>query len=167
MTYPDSLNISQTLGNITDQAETNIKNLTDEAEHYLHDLLVDIGESVFEDEAFVYPTWNFSLEVDIPPVSDTSLKFSFDGLEIYMEVDTIVSAGATYTIHMFNSARDLPEGMIGLYLTEKLNLGLALTVDLIFSVSADMDVSSGFHLLLDDGFAVDIELFGNDVSDIT
>lgn len=167
MNYPASFNISQTLANITDQVETNIKNLTEEAKDYLGDMLNEVEDYVLDGDAIEFPTFNFSLEVDIPPINKTNLRFSFDGLEIYMLVDTIMTSGATYTVNMFNSARDLPGGSAGLYITEKLNLGVALTVDLIFSVTAEMNVSSGFHLKVDDGFAVDIELFGNDVSDIT
>lgn len=148
-----------------------VENFTDAAYDYLKDLADEAWDSVMDHEEFALPTFDFDFNnVSIAPVPDANLRFSFDGLELYMLMDTTLSMDATYTLNLFNSGRYLagtPAAVIGIYITENLHLGLIFTVDLILAAHADIDVSSGFHLLLDDGFAIDIALFGDDASSIT
>jgi len=40
-------------------------------------------------------------------------------------------------------------------------------VDLILDVQAEIDISSGFHVQLDDGVLIDIQLFSEKASGIT
>lgn len=46
-------------------------------------------------------------------------------------------------------------------------LGAVLTVDLILAVEGAIDISSGFHVKLDDGVAINLPLFGDEVADMT
>lgn len=78
-----------------------------------------------------------------------------------MLIDTTLSMGATYNLPLYKS-----ETVLGVSVTESLEVGIIFTIDLILSVEGEIDISSGFHIKLEDGLAIDIALFSNDVSDI-
>lgn len=79
-----------------------------------------------------------------------------------MEIDTILNLGATYTINMFTS-----QTPIGFKLADDFQVGVIFSIDLILSVESQIDISTGFHILLDDGIAIDLHMFDKDVSSIT
>lgn len=164
-----TMNISQELKQLSESLKDTVENFTDATKDFVEET-VDNGLGSFgSDEDFKFPTFDFDFNnLSIPAGPDTSLRFSFDGLELYMLIDTTLSLDATYTLNLFNSGRDVSRIMpIGLHVTDDLELGLMFTVDLILAARADIDVSSGFHLLLDDGFAIDIAPFGDHASSIT
>jgi hypothetical protein len=98
--------------------------------------------------------------LDVPSVPDTDLQIKFDDLELYMELNTVISAGATYAIKLF--ATQSPLGiMVG-----DLVLGAVISVDLILAVEGEIDISSGFHIKLDDGVELNLALFGDKVSNM-
>ena len=78
-----------------------------------------------------------------------------------MQIDTTLSLGATYTLNLYSSTTPL-----GIRITEELQLGIIFGVDLILSVQGEIDISSGFHIKLNDGVALNIAMFGDQVSDI-
>lgn len=169
LSVADNFSVTNIVTNITEQFEGDVYNLTKAADKYLKEFLDDVWKGWWEGslEPVELPTFNYSFSLDVPPIPATNLRFTFDGLELYMLVDTILSLGSTYTIPLFNSAIDQPEIPIGFYITEKIKIGLIFRVDLILSVEGEIDISSGFHLKFNDGFAIDIALFGNDVSGVT
>lgn len=162
---PSSFNITQTIDSVGEQVEDNLKNFTDAAVEYVKDIADEFWDSVMDldfDE-FEFPTFNYDFNnLTVPDIPEANLRFTFDGLELYMLVDTILSLGATYTLPLYKSKTP-----VGIYITEELQLGLIFSVDLILATEGSIDVSSGIHLKLDDGFAVNIALFGEDASDIT
>jgi hypothetical protein len=83
-------------------------------------------------------------------------------MELYMLLDTILSAGTTYTLNLYSSISP-----IGLAVGDELQVGVIFSVDLILSVEAEIDISSGFHIKLEDGIAIDIPMFDQNVSSIT
>jgi hypothetical protein len=83
-------------------------------------------------------------------------------MELYMEIDTTLSGGATYTLNLYTS-----ETAIGFTVGEDLLIGVIFSVDLILSVESEIDISSGFHIQLNDGVAIDIPMFDRNVSSIT
>ncbi|KAK4499719.1 hypothetical protein PRZ48_010237 [Zasmidium cellare] len=169
LSISSSLNISQELQQLSHSLVDTVENFTEAAKDFVEGTAHNVMDSIFDDEDFKFPTFDFDFNnVSIEAVPDASLRFSFDGLELYMLIDTTLSLDATYTLNLFNSGRETAGVIpIGLYITDDLQLGLIFTVDLILAAHADIDVSSGFHLLLDDGFAIDIALFGEDASSIT
>lgn len=168
LTVSSTVNISQELTQIGDNLIGIVENFTTAAVDVVEELLKDnLTDLVHDIEHGDFPTFDFDFDnVSILAIPEANLRFSFDGLELYMLVDTILSMDATYTLNLFNSGREAAMP-IGIYITEDLQLGIIFTVDLILSAHADIDVSSGFHLLLDDGFAIDIALFGEAASSIT
>ncbi|KAF2718991.1 hypothetical protein K431DRAFT_331883 [Polychaeton citri CBS 116435] len=167
----NNFNLSQTISNLTEQFKDNVENLTTAAEdwvkQYVENIEDDLSDFDFGLDDIALPTFDFDLNLDIPPVPQANLHLKFDGLELYMLIDTILSLGATYKIPLFNSAVDTPEALIGFEISDVLEIGLIFKIDLILQAQGTIDISSGFHLLLNDGFAVDIALFDNDVSHVT
>ena len=108
------------------------------------------------------PPIRIDFDIDIPEMPECELQFQFDGLELYMEIDTILRLGATYMINLYTS-----QTPIGFRVTEDLLVGVVFTVDLILDVQAEIDINSGFHIQLDDGILINIPIFSNNVSDIT
>jgi hypothetical protein len=78
-----------------------------------------------------------------------------------MLLDTTLSAGATYTLNLYTS-----ETPIGFAISNNLWLGVIFAIDLILDVNAEIDMSSGFHIKLDDGAALDINMFDTEVANI-
>ncbi|KAI4954760.1 hypothetical protein J4E86_006070 [Alternaria arbusti] len=161
---------AETLVNSTaDSVKTSVQTLTSDFKDYLVKSIEEV-EHTFDmsdgidasDFDFDFPTFNLTFDLDVPPIEDANLHFQFDDMELYLEIGTTLSAGATYEITLF--ATQTPVGMkIGQYLM----LGAVVTVDLILAVEGAIDISTGFHIKLDDGVAIDLPLFGNEVADMT
>lgn len=125
---------------------------------------MNVGQSVisgdFDD--FDFPPFDVDFDIDLPKLPECNLRLQFDGLELYMEIDTILSGSATYTLNLYTS-----QTPIGFKVADGLSVGVVFSIDLIVSVEAEVDISSGFHILLNDGIAIDIHMFDHDVSSIT
>ncbi len=155
-------NLATQVGNYL---ETAVKDIADDVEILMHgDVLENIYEHGFQSEAhlFKFPTFNYSFNMDVPALPEAKLRFGFDDLELYVQLDTILSLGATYTLNLYTS--DTP---LGIGISDKLDLGVIFTVDLILDLDGKIDISSGFHIKLDDGLAIDIDLFGDGANGIT
>lgn len=97
----------------------------------------------------------------MPVIPECQLQYRFDGLELYMQIDTNLTGGATYQINLFTT-----ESPVGIKLSDGFEIGFFFTVDLILSAEAPMDISSGFHIKLDDSAAINIAMFNKSVSSI-
>ncbi|KAF2105935.1 hypothetical protein BDV96DRAFT_655207 [Lophiotrema nucula] len=153
--------ISQTM----DSFQTNIENFTDTAENYFenytHQVIKNLGDGIDASD-FELPTFPYDFNLDIDAIPEALLRFQFDGLELYMQVDTTLSLGATYTISLYRS--NTP---VGLSLSKDLEVGVIFTIELVFAVESEITIGSGFHIQLEDGIAIEIPMFSNNVSDIT
>jgi len=89
------------------------------------------------------------------------LRFQFDDTEIYVAIDTRLSAGAAYSLNLYSS-----NSPVGLSESDNLRVGVVFTLDLILTVEAEIDLSSGFHIKLNDGLVIDITMFEKKVSNI-
>lgn len=123
-----------------------------------------VGQSVISGDfdGFDFPPFDVDFDIDLPKLPECNLRLQFDGLELYMEIDTILSGSATYTLNLYTS-----QTPIGFTVGTGLLVGVVFSIDLIVSVEAEVDISSGFHILLNDGIAIDIHMFDHDVSSIT
>lgn len=168
-------NMSSVVVQTVDEIGETFENFTVAVLDYIGDFVEDVGDEVgdwagdavtldFHDIDFddiEMPTLDYDFSMDIPALPEVNLRFGFDALELYMELDTTLSLGSTYTYRLYTS--NTP---IGVGISDDLELGITFSVDLILTADASIDVSSGFHLKLDDGLAVDIALFGDEVSGI-
>jgi hypothetical protein len=167
LTIDGDFDAEKLLNNTADSVKAAVQNLTDDFKDYLVDAVESFEENFnltdgIDESDFDFPTFNLAFDLDVPTIEEANLHFQFDGMELYLEIGTVLNAGATYEITLF--ATQTPVGMkIGKYLM----LGAVVTVDLILAVEGAIDISSGFHVKLDDGVAIDLPLFGNEVADMT
>lgn len=159
----DNFNISQAIDKTINDTKQEFDEFGDHIVTYLDDYVSDIRHNLgdgFDWADFDLPTFDHDFNLSIPAIPESSIRFQFDGMELYMEMETIINAGATYEINLFSSKS--PYG----FKIKELELGFVVTVDLVLSVDGEVDISSGFHIKLDDGVSMSIPLFGDSVSEI-
>ena len=78
-----------------------------------------------------------------------------------MRVEFVLDVEASYSISPFAS-----DGPMGMSISDGLELGAVFTVGLPLDVTADLDLSSGFYVKLNDGPGFSIAILGIDVSRI-
>ncbi|OBT66528.1 hypothetical protein VE03_03664 [Pseudogymnoascus sp. 23342-1-I1] len=156
-------NFSEAVSNVTSEIGGEVANVTETFIDYVGDFAGNFTESVLRGDlnSVEIPPFDVDFDIDLPKLPECNLKFQFDGLELYMEIDTILSGSATYTLNLYTS-----QTPIGFTVGKELLVGVVFTIDLIVSVDAEIDISSGFHIELD-GIAIDIHMFDHDVSSIT
>ncbi|RKL33536.1 hypothetical protein BFJ72_g10052 [Fusarium proliferatum] len=163
--YDHEFNISRAFSNFTNQVKREIENLVDETADYIEnyiDTVADNLEDGFDLDDFDLPPLDYNLNVDIPEIPEFRLQFQFDDLEVYMLIDTVLSAGATYTMNLYTSTTPA-----GFAVRDNLEIGVIFAIDLILSVEGEINISSGFHLRLDDGVLFDIAIFSKEISSLT
>jgi hypothetical protein len=131
-------------------------------EHYLENVTSLILTDGIHLSDFDFGPLDIDFDVKVPDIPSADLSFQFDGMELYMEIDTILSSGATYTLNLYTS-----KSPIGFAVAEDLLIGVVFSVDLILSVESEVDISTGFHIQLHDGVIINIPMFGHNVSSIT
>ena len=156
-------NASQAFQNLTSEIGTEVENITttaiDYVENYVKTVITSNG---FHINDLAFPPIKVDFDIDVPDIPECELRFQFDGMELYMQTDTTLSGGATYTLNLYTS-----ETPIGFKVSDELLIGVIFSVDLILSVESEIDISSGFHIQLKDGVAIDIPMFSHNVSSIT
>ncbi|OJJ97428.1 hypothetical protein ASPACDRAFT_32248 [Aspergillus aculeatus ATCC 16872] len=165
LTVEESLNVTNLVESIADE----LANVTDAAINQLktfaRDAAEDFVEGVTHFELVDMPAWptldlDFTLNTtqDFPGVH---AEFEFDNLELYLELDVQLSAGGTYTLNLFTS-----ETIVG-FSIPGLDAGALFKVSLVLVAEAEVDISSGIHIKLDDGLVLALDLFNKGMSDIT
>ncbi|KAF5545318.1 hypothetical protein FPHYL_10772 [Fusarium phyllophilum] len=163
--YDREFNVSRAFGNFTNQVRREIDSLADETADYIEKYIDTVTNNLddgFDLDDFDLPPLDYNLNVDIPEIPEFRLQFQFDGLEVYMLIDTVLSAGATYTLNLYTSTTPA-----GFAVRDNLELGVIFAIDLILSVEGEINISSGFHLRLDDGVLFDIAIFSKEISNLT
>ncbi|KAH8588634.1 hypothetical protein B0O99DRAFT_638854 [Bisporella sp. PMI_857] len=165
ITIAGDFNATKVLSNFTDQIGSQIQNTTDTVidfiQNYTTNVLASLGDGIDASD-FDFPPMDVDFNIVVPDVPEVVLRFQFDGMELYVMLDTILGAGVTYTLNLYSS--NTP---IGISLSDKFQLGVIFAVDLILEAKAEIDISSGFHIKLDDGTAISIPLFSDNVTDTT
>jgi hypothetical protein len=131
-------------------------------EHYLKNVTTLILTDGFHINDFDFGPLDIDFDVEVPDIPSADLSFQFDGMELYMEINTNLSRGATYTLNLFTL-----KSPIGFAVAEDLLIGVVFSVDLILSVESEVDISTGFHIQLHDGVMINIPMFDHNVSSIT
>ncbi|KAH8156889.1 hypothetical protein CIB48_g11358 [Xylaria polymorpha] len=154
--------IIQAITNFTEDVGEEIENVTNATLTYLENEVPEFLKNLTDHLDIDFPPLNVSFNVDIPDIPECRLHFQFDGLELYMLLDTVLSAGTTYTLNLYSS--NTP---IGLSIDSETFVGVIVSIDLILGVDTDIDISSGLHIKVDDGMALDLSLFSQSVSSVT
>lgn len=165
-TINGNFNVSQAFDNVTSQVETKVDNITTTVVDYVETAAENITSNILSDgfhiADFDLTPIQVDFDIEVPDIPECDLEFQFDGMELYMQVDTILSGGATYTLNLYESKTP-----IGFATGDGLLIGVVFSLDLILSVEAEIDISSGFHIQLNDGVTINIPMFGQNVSSIT
>ncbi|KAL5409184.1 hypothetical protein PMIN03_006114 [Paraphaeosphaeria minitans] len=160
----DDFDAGEALNKTIASVFTTVDNFTQEVEDYFEDYFKGVASNLDDGidwHDFAFPPLNYSFDMDIKPIDDVTLNFMFDDMELYLELNTVLAAGATYELNLFTS--NTP---IGVGVGKGLMLGVVFKVDLLLSVQGEIDISSGLHIKLDDGVGIDIALFSHAVSNI-
>jgi len=165
LSFANDFNASQAIEQAEENIEGDVHNFTSTAETYFKDyvegVLKKLGHGVHLAD-FELPTFPYNFDMNITSIPEANLHFTFDQLELYMLLDTTLSLGATYTHNLYSSNTPL-----GIWITDNLELGVIFAIDLILDADGMIDISTGFHLKLEDDLAIDIAMFAKDVSGIT
>ncbi|KAK1817413.1 hypothetical protein LTR12_008169 [Friedmanniomyces endolithicus] len=162
-------NINQTLHTVKIYAKQDVDDLESYAKTYVHQIEKEVGNDISNVsdwgtaiDNFALPTFNYPLtDLEFPHFSGVTLHFEFDEVEVFMLMDATLGLGATYTHNLYTSDT---EAGIGFGDSE---LGIVFKLDIILAAEGAIDISTGFHLKLQNGLAIDITLFGTNVSHIT
>jgi len=92
-------------------------------------------------------------------IINPTVKLSFSGVEAYVDMDIAATAGATYAINLFTTQTPAGLGFPGL------SVGVVFDVDLVFSLSSDIDLEGGFYVKVADGAFLEASVFGGEVVD--
>ncbi|KAI0475251.1 hypothetical protein GGR56DRAFT_666347 [Xylariaceae sp. FL0804] len=163
----NDMSLSQAIDNFIGEVGDDVKNITetayDDIKTWIEKYAEDEWDSVIEGEKNVStPTLNMTFNLETPEIPSTNLQFQFDDMELYVLLDTKVSAQATYTLNIYTS-----ETPVGIASDSGAFIGAVFMIDLILTCDAEIEISSGLHIKLDDGMALDIAMFGSNVSSIT
>lgn len=85
------------------------------------------------------------------------LAVAFEGFEAYFDLGVDITAGVTYTLELYGS--DTP---IGLSITD-FSIGIVFFLDLVLAVTAELDLTAGFYVTLEDGSYIEADFFSGDI----
>ncbi|EPS39687.1 hypothetical protein H072_6528 [Dactylellina haptotyla CBS 200.50] len=156
LTINGSFDFGQAISNITSEVGDAISNITDGVTEYFKDVGSAFGDG-FDLDDFDQPI-QIDLNIDVPEIPQSLLTIQFDELELYTALEITFSGGVTYTLNLYTS-----ETPIGIAIDDVF-LGIVADVDLILSVEAEITISSGFHIKVDDGAVLEIPLFGQQLT---
>ncbi|KAK4098489.1 hypothetical protein N658DRAFT_455024 [Parathielavia hyrcaniae] len=175
LTVNGTFDFGDTMRNVTSQLKDEFKNMTETAIDSIGEITANVfdelGDIFDPDEEFEFEdlinfdnfTVDVDVDIDLPPLPEVGILFQIDSLDLYMLIDTTISASATYTIPLFKSQTKFG---VSSPTNPDLEIGLFVTLDLILNVEGEISLRSGFHLLLEDPVGFKIALFGTDVSDL-
>lgn len=162
LTINGSFDAGQAMKNVTKSIGAAIDNITDTTFDYLEDAIKgtfkNFADGIDLDD-FDLPPLDVDFNIPIPKLPETLVRLSFDGLDVYVALNMQLSGGLTYVV---NIAKPIPP--MGFKVGENGNVGFNPSVDLILSAVADVDLSSGFHVKVEDGAALELALFGDSIS---
>ncbi|KAK9783547.1 hypothetical protein SCAR479_00106 [Seiridium cardinale] len=88
-----------------------------------------------------------------------TVRLEFNQVEAYVFLGVETSASGTYSINLFASQSPIGLGFPGL------SVGVVFYVDLVFSLSAEIDLTGGFYVKLADDAYLETDIFGGDITD--
>ncbi|KAK1977953.1 hypothetical protein LZ30DRAFT_600176 [Colletotrichum cereale] len=139
LTIDGTFNATQALGDIGNEFAETFDNITTYARDYVSGVAGKLSDGLDADD-FDFPPLNITFDVDL---------------------DTTLSAGLNYKLNLYTSTTPL-----GARIGDDLQLGVVFAVDLILVVESEVQMSSGFHIRMDDRVGFDIALFSKNVSSV-
>lgn len=164
LSFTGSYNITEAVDTVGDDLWNATVEVVDEFEDYVKEVINAAAEDITSfslEDLPSWPTLNVSLDLsNSTGLPGTQILFEFDDLEIYLDLDIVLSTGATYTLPIYTSESEVGVKVSGL------EVGAVFTVDLILIAEAELDIGSGIHIKLDEGLVFDLEMFNTNMSNI-
>lgn len=91
---------------------------------------------------------------------DMDVRVDFENVGGHMEFDIEAAAGTAVSISIFES-----DIITGIAASVDVSVGLCLSVDLIFSIDAEIDVTAGFEFSLPEGSFITVDPLTGDIVD--
>jgi hypothetical protein len=173
LTINGEFDFGERISNVTEQLGDELKNMTVSAAESIGDMLEGVWEEIKdlfdpEDDFDIDDLIDLNdfeidtdFDIELAPLPEIQLLFQIDHLDLYMEIDTTIKASTTLTIPLYKS-----QTALGIALSENMEVGLFVTMDLILSAEGEITLRSGFHIVFDDPVGFNIAMFSKDVSDI-
>ena len=141
------LNLNETMKEIEDE----VSNTMEDIKTWVDEIEIDWGDF----EVDVPPPSGIDFNIDLDTLPGAVLEFEFSGVELYIDLSTVFSAGLTYklTLYMQGLAVDLGEDLF---------LGFVFSVDLILSLESELEIRHGFHIKMDDDVLLRIAMFSKE-----
>lgn len=180
LTVDGELNLTQAMSDFHTEFLPEVKNIStevwDEFDDWAKNLTDAIGDDIvqfFSDgnltdldvcwDCYSFPSLDVDFNMNLTDIPETTLKLEFDDLELYMLLDVSLEADAEYTVNLYPKTWSQPAGIaVGDQL-----IGVVISLQLILALDAEVDISTGVHVKFDDGLAMEIVMFGTDVSTIS
>jgi hypothetical protein len=91
---------------------------------------------------------------------DLDVQISFENVGGHFEFDISASDTVSYSFAIYQS-----ESLAGLAVSEDVTVGLVLFIDLVFSLSAEIDVEAGFEFAFPEGAFITVDPLSGDIVD--
>jgi hypothetical protein len=92
-------------------------------------------------------------------IINPTVRLEFTGVEAYVDMEVAMSAGASYAVNLFASNSPIGLGFPGL------SVGVVFYVDLVFSLTEQIDLEGGFYVKLADSAFLEASVFGGEITD--
>lgn len=92
-------------------------------------------------------------------IINPSVRLDFTGVEAYVDMEVAMSSGASYAINLFTTDSPIGIGFPGL------SVGVVFYVDLVFSLTDQIDLEGGFYVKLNDSAYLEASVFGGEITD--
>jgi len=92
-------------------------------------------------------------------ILDPVVRLEFSGVEAYVNLGIYSNAGATYAINLFASNYAGGLGFPGL------SIGLVFYIDLVFTISASIDLTGGFYVKVAEDSFLETNVFNGKITD--
>lgn len=145
---------------VLDAVEKRVKNTIDGLAQWFKDIEVDWSE--MELDIPPPPDMGFNIgDIDFP---EAKLELSLKGTEVYIDLQTLFTAGMSYRIRLFQNGLGL-DMISPAHPESSLFAGLIFAVDLMVQVDGELKIEHGFHIKLDD-IMLKLAMFSEEVADL-
>ncbi|KAH8901742.1 hypothetical protein GQ53DRAFT_835388 [Thozetella sp. PMI_491] len=173
LTYSDRFDATRAIEDVTNGVKPVAKSLTQNGVGFIQSSFQGMGSSMMQDiqnvaagrlglELLPYPTLPFDFNLGVSSIPNITVRCQIDGLDVFAQLETSLSKGATYRINLFTS-----KTRSTFMVSKSLFLDLSAALDLIIDAPAALSMASGFHIKLSDGFLMESKLFATSPPQVT
>jgi hypothetical protein len=91
---------------------------------------------------------------------DMDIKIEFEDCGGHFEFDIVAADTVSYSFPIYESSTP-----VGIACSEEVSVGLVLAIDLVFSLTAEIDLEAGFEFSFPEGAYITVDPLGGDIVD--